>query len=78
MICQKYANYVQAFTLSGVMTLIMSLIITIINVGFIENILHVWMRAWFISYAVAFPAILIVLPFVKKFVIAIASRENCK
>jgi len=78
MICQKYANYLQAFTLSGIMTFIMSLIITIINVGFIDNILLVWMHAWIVSFAIAFPAVLVVLPFVRKFVIIIASKENCK
>jgi len=78
MICQKYANYVQAFTLSGIMTFIMSLIITIINIGFVDNILYIWIHAWIVSFAVAFPAVLVVLPFVRKLVTVIASKENCK
>jgi len=77
MICQKYANYVQAFALSGVMTFIMSLIITIINVGFIEKILKYLDESMDSIFYYCIPCSFNNSSFCKKIVLIVASKENC-
>ena len=46
----------------------MSLVISVFNVGFVENILNIWIKAWSFSFLVAFPVVLLVSPTVKKLV----------
>lgn len=50
------------------MSCLMSLVISIFNVGLVNNMLYVWLKAWSFSFAVAFPAVVIVSPLVRKLV----------
>ncbi|WP_390446020.1 DUF2798 domain-containing protein [Pseudoalteromonas sp. MTN2-4] len=50
------------------MSCIMSFVITLFNVGFIENVLFVWLKAWAFAFVVAFPTINLVAPIVNKLV----------
>ena len=36
------------------------------NIGFVEHFAAVWISAWFFSWCVAFPAVLILLPIVRR------------
>lgn len=74
MIPNKYLNQVQAFLLSGFMSLIMSGIITLINLGFVDGFFIIWFRAWIVAYVIAFPTILLVFPFARKLALKIASK----
>lgn len=75
MIPSKYINQVQAFLLSGFMSFIMSGIITYINLGIVDTFMNIWLHAWIVAYAIAFPTILMVFPFARKLALKIASRE---
>lgn len=53
--------------LSGIMSGAISLFNMLMNKGFIEGIWSIWLRAWGMSWLVAFPLIMIVLPIVRNF-----------
>jgi hypothetical protein len=74
MISNKYLNQVQAFLLSGFMSFIMSGVITLINLGIVESFISIWLHAWIVAYAIAFPTILLVFPFARKLAMKIASK----
>ncbi|WP_274378332.1 DUF2798 domain-containing protein [Neptunomonas antarctica] len=54
--------------MSLLMSGIMSLVISIFNVGLVSNIIHIWLQAWAFAFSVAFPTILLVSPLVHKLV----------
>lgn len=71
----KYLHQVQAFLLSGFMSFIISGAITFINLGFVDSFIAIWLNAWVVAYAIAFPAILFVFPFARMLAVKIASKE---
>ena len=68
MISKKYAVFLFAFFMALFMSSIMSLVITVLNVGFTDNIIALWLQAWGYAFCVAFPAVLVVAPVVRKIV----------
>lgn len=74
MVSSKYLHQVQALLLSGFMSLIMSGAITLINLGLAEHFTKIWLHAWIVAYAIAFPTILLVFPFARKLAMKIASK----
>ena len=50
------------------MSCIMSLVISVFNVGWTSNIVSIWLNAWLFAFAVAFPTIMLVSPVVHKLV----------
>ena len=46
----------------------MSLVIRIFNVGLVFNILSIWLKAWIFAFVIAFPAVVLVTPVVRKLV----------
>ncbi|MGE0501156.1 MAG: DUF2798 domain-containing protein [Rhizobiaceae bacterium] len=52
--------------LSGMMSFIVSGISTIIAIGVTTNLPLRWLLAWLPSWAIAFPAVLVVAPFVRR------------
>jgi hypothetical protein len=46
----------------------MSLVISIFNVGLVENIVFIWLKSWVFAFCVAFPTVYVVAPFVHKLV----------
>lgn len=52
--------------LSGMMSCIVSGLSTFLAVGAVSDFLFLWMRAWLPSWMVAFPAVLIVAPIVRR------------
>ncbi len=55
------------FLLSMIMTLIVSAISTVHALG-LSGIFRVWLESWLFSWVIAFPTLLVVLPFVRKLV----------
>lgn len=51
-----------AFFTSLIMSFIMSLVITWLNLGPVSDFFIRWMHAWGSSFVIAFPTILLVLP----------------
>lgn len=74
MVSQKYLHQVQALLLSGFMSFIMSGAITLINLGLVDHFVNIWIHAWLVAYAIAFPTILLVFPFARKLAMRIASK----
>jgi hypothetical protein len=57
-----------AFLISGVMTLLVSMVATARGIGVTAAFPGVWMQAWLLSWAVAFPALFVVMPAVRRIV----------
>lgn len=62
----RYTSIVLPFLLSIIMTFVVSMISTLRSLGLEEFSLYVWMSAWAISWLIAFPTLLLVLPVVRK------------
>jgi len=60
------ARWVTPLLLSLFMTCIVSLISTLKGVGISPGVLRIWLGAWAVSWVIAFPISLLVLPMVKK------------
>lgn len=58
------------------MSCIMSLVICVFNVGLVDNIIHIWLKAWAFAFSVAFPTILIISPIVHKMVSIVLKEED--
>ena len=58
------------------MSCIMSFFICVFNVGMVEGILVIWMKAWILGFIVAFPTVLVVSPIVKKLVEALVETDD--
>lgn len=53
--------------LSGSMSCIVSLVSTLMSVGFSGFVFIEWLGAWMFSWLIAFPSVLILLPIMRKF-----------
>lgn len=62
----RSAAWVMPLLLSVLMTFIVSMISTLRGVGWSDETLRIWMGAWGLSWLVAFPTLLMVLPVVRK------------
>ena len=62
----KYAYIVLPFLLSIMMTSIVSCVSTMLAIGTPSNFPVIWLSAWAMSWLIAFPTTLIVLPFVRR------------
>ena len=67
----RTAPLIQAFLLTGFMTVVVAGISTLVAVGFGAPMLVKWLQAWMLSWAVAFPTILVVMPMVRRIVAAL-------
>jgi hypothetical protein len=64
----RYATIVMPFVLSILMSLIVSGVSTLKSLGIGAAFVSTWPVAWFLSWLVAFPALLLVLPLVRRIV----------
>lgn len=76
MISRKYQRVVFSFFMALLMSCIMSLVISVFNVGLVSNIISIWLRAWSFAFVVAFPTILVVAPLVHKLVAMVLQDEE--
>jgi Protein of unknown function (DUF2798) len=70
----RYAAIVMPLVLSVLMTLVVSAISTFRSLGPTPAFLATWPSAWAISWLVAFPTLLAVLPLVRK-IVALAVEQ---
>ena len=68
MIPNRYETVVFAFFMSMLMSCLMSGVITFINLGLVDDFFALWMTAFSKAFIVAFPCVLMVVPFVKTIV----------
>lgn len=57
-----------ALLMSFVATFFVSFVIVVVNLGFKPNFMIVWMRSWFIAFALVTLAILYLAPQVRKWI----------
>ncbi|MBK9572653.1 MAG: DUF2798 domain-containing protein [Rhodoferax sp.] len=62
----RYTHLVMPLLLSFFMTFLVSLISTVRSLGLVDGLFQVWMGAWLLSWMVAFPALLLVQPLVRR------------
>lgn len=69
----RYAVLVMPLFLSILMTFIVSMVSTLRSIGPVPGFLSIWLGAWGLSWLVAFPALLLVLPLVRKATAAVVA-----
>ncbi len=69
----RFAPIVMPFLLSLLMTCLVSLIATVRSVGFTPDVLRLWPGSWALSWLVAFPLTLLVLPVVRRLTSALVN-----
>ncbi len=67
----RWAGFVMPLVLSVLMTFVVSAIATLRSRGLDPDFPAVWMSAWALSWVVAFPTLLLVLPLVRRIVAAV-------
>ena len=67
----RAATWVMPLLLSILMTFIVSMISTVRSVGLNPDLPRMWLGSWALSWVVAFPTLLMVLPLVRKATAAI-------
>jgi hypothetical protein len=72
----RYGVLVMPLLLSVVMTCIVSLVSTLRSVGLTADLLRIWLSAWALSWLVAFPTLLVVLPLVRRLTAAIVESAE--
>lgn len=72
----KWSTHVFSFFMSLLMSCIMSLAISLLNVGFVDQIIMIWLKAWLLSFVIAFPTIVAVTPVVKKLVNLVIDTDH--
>ena len=68
MIPAKYGHFLFSFLLSGKMSLLVAFIATVKTLGFPEGFIGLWLSSWVSSWVIAFPAVLIIAPIVRRIV----------
>ena len=62
----RIQQLVFAFYMSGIMSLLMSGVITVINTGLTGPFIQRWLAAWLVAWAVAFPLVVFVAPLARR------------
>jgi hypothetical protein len=75
MIDRKHHRIVFLFFMALLMSCIMSFVITVFNIGFVNNLISIWLKAWLFAFSVAFPTIIFVSPIVHKLVNLVLKEE---
>ena len=68
MIPAKYGQFTFIFFVSICMSCVVSGVSVLNTAGFVDALFGLWMNAWFKSWIVAFPSLLIIAPLVRRFV----------
>jgi len=65
-----------SFFMALFMSCIMSFVISVFNVGIVDDILIIWLKSWSFAFIVAFPAVLMVAPIVRKIVAIVIKTDD--
>lgn len=72
----RYSAVVMPFFLSIIMTCVISLVSTLRSVGLVPGFLQLWLGSWALSWVIAFPTLLVVLPLVRKVTFAFVQMPH--
>ena len=70
----KRRTVIFSFLMALLMSCFMSLIISIFNVGLVDNIVFIWLKAWLFAFVISYPMFVIMTPIVNKLVALIAGE----
>lgn len=73
---KRYEHYAFGLLLSGLMSLVVSGIATLLGVGPVTGFFWIWMGSWLPSWAFAFPAVLVVAPLVRRVLAVIVIQPH--
>lgn len=65
---RRHAGTLLALFTSLLMSCLMSLVVTLRNVGFVQEVWRLWLEAFPVAFAIAFPLVLVVLPLARRLV----------
>lgn len=68
MIPSRYSPYVFSFFMSLLMSGVMSFCITLLNLGWVTDVVMLWLKAWSAAFVIAFPTIVLITPLVRRLV----------
>lgn len=74
----RYGSFVMPLVLSILMTFVVSCIATERSLGFGPEFLATWPVAWGLSWIVAFPTLLLVLPLVRRIVALVVESPSSR
>lgn len=72
----RFAPALFGFILSGLMSLFVSAIAILRNAGLAEGFIALWASAWLLSWAFAFPIVLVVAPIIRRLVGAMVKTKG--
>jgi hypothetical protein len=76
MIPKTHTTYVFSFFMALLMSSIMSSIISIANVGLVNGIVGIWLKAWGLAFLIALPTMTLITPLVRKLVALVVEDGN--
>jgi len=72
----RYSGIVTPLLLTFFMICIVSLINTLRGIGLAPDFLGVWLSAWGLSWLVAFPSMVVALPFVRRLTLLFVEKDD--
>ncbi|CAM4087820.1 DUF2798 domain-containing protein [Acinetobacter pragensis] len=72
----KHLNWLMPLILSAIMSGSISCFNIFLKAGAVDGFLAIWLHAWALSWMMAFPLILIMLPLVRKFLMKFVQMPN--
>lgn len=72
----RFAPALFGFILSGLMSFFVSGIAILRNAGLADGFIALWASAWLLSWAFAFPVVLVVAPITRRLVGAMVKTES--
>jgi hypothetical protein len=72
----KHITWVMPLILSGLMSGSISCFNMLLNKGYFEGFWQKWLMSWCISWMIAYPLIMIFMPIVRNFLIAISKKTS--
>ncbi|MGM0825330.1 MAG: DUF2798 domain-containing protein [Pseudomonadota bacterium] len=76
MIDPKYSQLLFTFLTALFMSGVMSLVITLYNIGLVDGIVMIWLEAWLFAFIVALPVINLILPIVRRLVALLVKQPS--
>ncbi|MDC0073347.1 DUF2798 domain-containing protein [Alphaproteobacteria bacterium] len=68
MFSKRYSTILFSFFLSIFMTFIVSGVSSFTAIGLNEQFINFWIKSWFRSWLIAFPAIIVIAPLTRKII----------
>ena len=62
----KYVMLVMPLIMSGMMSCVISFVNTARALGWVQGLASIWFVNWMLSWAIAFPTVMLVMPLVKR------------